>query len=445
MVIKSIFTGKQLRKKILFTLVVLAVSQFLVRVPAYGIDTSYFKSVFGNGRIFGFASMLTGGSLENLSLGTFGITSYITASIMLQLFCIVVPRLETIRRDGEYGRKWYQKAEYALTAVLTIGGSIALAISAAKMGLYTDNNVRSYVLSIAGWIIGGLIIVTLGKMVEDHGIGNGISLILACNILYSIPEDLSIYYFETMEGVSLGMAARNGVVILAAVFVFVFIAVWLQYSEIRVPVRQSKKQVDDVGYCPYIPIPASMANVYPVIYASTILSLPGILSTIFSYTGAGRGQAWQNILSICNSSNWYNPEHAWQSCGLLVYIGLLVVMGFYSSMMVFTPAEIADNMKKNGDTIEGVSPGKDTEIYFNRRRRVMSSVNVVVLAVLVILPDLACAKAGIAQFSFVGTSMVIVVSTLKDTVIRLKGSILAEGKMDNLFGKGDYHGIIKRN
>src|SRR5699024_6689483 len=109
-------------------------------------------------------------------------------------------------------------------------------------------------------------------------------------------------------------------------------------------------------------------NVYPVIYASTILSLPGILSTIFSYTGAGTGQAWQNVLSICNSSNWYNPEHAWQSCGLLVYIGLLVVMGFYSSMMVFTPAEIADSMKKNGDTIEGVSPGKDTEIYFNRRR-----------------------------------------------------------------------------
>lgn len=431
MIYGRLFCNKNLRKKLIFTIFVLAVSQILIHIPAFGLDTSYISSLFGSGGILGFASALSGGALDTFSLGAFGITSYITASIILQLFCIICPKMEAIRKDGEYGRVWYEKVEYILSFAIIVISSVGMAYGLRNAGLF-DNDINA-ITCMAGWIICGLIIVILGKKVEEYGIGNGISLILTFNILSSIPDDLYVYYKETIDGHSMNIAVRNGIIFIIGIFILVLIAVYQQHGAIKVPITQSRKDSEGIEYSSHIPIPVNIANVFPVIYAATIMSIPGLIATFMSMSGKNIGETGEKVISVFSNSNWYDPQEPYQLIGLSIYLVLLVTMAFFSSILVFNPAEIADNMIKNGNVIDGIAPGIPTEKYFDRRRKVMAILNVIILSVLVILPDLLFVRFGLLQMSFLGTSLVIVISTLNDTSIRLKGAALSASNNFNLW------------
>ena len=429
MTIINIFKEKKLRMKLLFTVMVVAIAELLTNIPVYGVNKDYLKAVFSSTDILGFMDGVSGGSMTTLSMGTFGVTSYITASIIIQLLGVLIPKLEELRRDGEYGRKRFEKAEYILSFIIACASSFTLAVGFGKQGLLVEYTPKYVIAAIAGWIVGAVIIIVLGKKVEDYGIGNGISIILAFNIISRIPKNIHSYIEDTVKGASTKNAAAYIIGLILMLFVFYLITVYLQCGSINVPIKQARKSASAINSDGIVPVSVNIANVLPVIYAASLVSLPNM---VVSLTGIKTNTTADKILSVFVSSNWYYPKHWYHILGLVLYLVLLVSLSLFSSGMTFSADEIADSMKKNGNVMQGVNPGKDTIAYFDRRRKIMAVVNVLFLIIVVTLPDLICSRLGITQFSFLGTSLIIIISMLFDTALRFQGASIHNDKHNEM-------------
>lgn len=422
---------KKLRKRVFFTFMVLLVSSALTQIPVYGINSSYMSSIFEKAGILSFIDSLSGGSLSNLSVAGFGITSYITASIVLQLLAVVFPKIENIRKDGEQGRKLIEKITFVLGIIFTVTGGAALAIGFGKQGLLVKYSPLYVVIAVACWLAGSFIIMFLGQKVEEHGIGNGITMILGFNILSRIPYNIISYYKYDVAGKKPVMMAVYIAGLILALFVFYLIAVYLQTGVLNIPIKQTRKQASVVNTDGVLPVNVNIANVLPMVYASSIISIP---SLVIAISGVKLGHTAEEVFSIFSSSNWYRPEHWFQPLGLLLYVLLIIGFAFFSSSLSFSVDEIADSMKKNGNVIPNINPGADTVKFLEKRRKVMSSVNVVFLVVLAIVPDFICSILGITSFTFLGTSLVIIIGMLFDTALRFKAVSLHNDKRFKLFG-----------
>lgn len=423
---------KELRKKVYFTLFVLFVASTLSQIPIYGVDSSYMDSLFSKASILTFIDTLSGGSLSNMSVSGFGITSYITASIILQLLAVTFPVIERIRKDGEQGRKLFEKITFFLAIAFTIVSGLVTAIGFGKNGLFAEYSPLYVSMAVACWTVGTFIVVFLGQKVEDCGVGNGITLILGFNILSRMPLNIIGFFKTEVVGKSvMHMALYTGGLVVG-LFLFYLVTVYLQTGMLKVPIKQTRKQASSQNTDGYIPINVNIANVLPVIYATTILSIPSLVIAIFDIK---TGDTTNSILSVFSSYYWYKPEHWYQPFGLVVYVLLLVSFGLFSSELSFSSNEIADAMKKNGNIIPGVNPGRETVEYLEKRRKIMSMVNIVFLLVIAILPDMICTYLGISSFSFLGTSLIIVISMLFDTSLRMQAVSIHNDKKFGLFGK----------
>lgn len=426
----NLFKDRENRWKLLYTAIMLAIAVFLTQLPVYGINSAYLEEIFSSSNVLGFMDSLSGGSISNLSVAGFGITSYITGSIILQLLGVAIPKLEKIKKDGEHGRKIFKKIEITFAMVLTLAFSIVLSVGFGKNGLFIEYSAKYVILAIVCWMIGTFVIVYLGKKNDDYGIGNGISLILIFNILSRIPSNFVTFYEEKMKGQDASTAFMYGIGMVAALFIFYLVTVYLQSGSLNIPIKQSRKSASRMNTDGRIPMGVNIANVLPVIYASTLVSFPLIIQAFFDIEAEGKAE---KILSIFASSNWYTPTEWYQVFGLVIYIALIAVFGLFSSMLTFNTAEVADHMKKNGNVIPGINPGEDTIKYLERRRKIMSCVNVIFLIVVATIPDLICAKVGITQFTFLGTSLIIIVNVLFDTSLRLKAAAIHNDKKLDLF------------
>lgn len=428
----NLMKEKELRKRVYFTLFVLAVASALTQIPIYGVNPTYMKSLFEKASVLTFIDSLSGGSLSNISMAGFGITSYITASIVIQLLSVCFPKIEKIRKDGEQGRKLMEKVTCALAIVITVVSGTLLAISFGKNGLFVEYTPMYVIFAILCWLAGSIIIVYLGSRVEQHGIGNGFTLILGFNILSRIPYNIQRYYYTNVEGKSAVLMAAYIGGLAAALFVLYLITVYLQNGVLRIPLKQTKKKASSMNTDGYIPISANIANVLPVIYASSLVTFPSLIVALF---GIRAGKTWTEVLSSLNTSNWYNPSHWYHAAGFALYVLLIVAFGFFGSSLTFSSDEIADSMKKNGNIIPGVNPGADTVKFLERRRKVMSVINVVFLLVIAIVPDFVCSLLGITSFTFLGTSLIIIVNMLSDTALRVRAASLHNDRQFHLFGE----------
>lgn len=427
----NLMKEKDLRKRAFFTLFVLAAASALTQIPIYGINKIYMQALFEKASVFTFIDSMSGGSLSNMSVAGFGITSYITASIVIQLMSVVFPKIEKVRRDGEQGRRLMEKATCILAVVITLVSGTMLAVSFGKNGLFYNYTPLNVVIAVACWLAGSIIIVYLGSKVETYGIGNGFTLILGFNILSRIPYNIQQYYRSDVEGKDAFTASVYIIGLIAALFFLYLITVYLQAGVLNIPVKQMKKKASAVNTDGCIPISANIANVLPVIYASSLVTFPSLIIALF---GLKIGNTGAEVLSVLNSSNWYNPSHWYHILGLLLYIVLIVAFGFFGSSLSFSADEIADGMKKNGNVIPGVNPGADTVRFLEKRRKVMSVVNVGFLLVIAIVPDFVCSLLGITTFTFLGTSLIIIVNMLFDTALRIRAVSLHKDKRFHLFG-----------
>lgn len=427
----NLLKEKRLRKRVYFTLLVLAVASALTQIPVIGLNRSFLGSLFAGTGILTFVDSLSGGSLSNMSVAGFGITSYITASIIIQLLAVVFPQIETIRRDGERGRKLIEKATFVGALLFTAVGGTVLAIGFGKRGMFVEYSPVYVLLAVLSWIIGSFVIIFLGQKVEEYGIGNGITLILGFNILSRIPNNIISFYRDNVSGKPIAKSIAYIVGLVVFLFVFYTISVYLQKGVLNIPIKQTRKQASDSNTDGRIPISANIANVLPVIYASSLVSFPVLIVTLFGIDTDG---VWTEILDTLNSANWYNPTKWYHVIGVVLYIVLIVAFGLFSSELSFSPDEIADSMKKNGNVIPNINPGKDTVDFLNRRRKIMSMVNVAFLLVIAVVPDVVCAVAGIGSFAFLGTSLIIIISMLFDTALRIKAVSIHNDKKFRLFG-----------
>lgn len=401
----------ELLKRLLFTLSVVLVNLTLSNIPVPGVDMGSLAEVFSLYDALGFADTLSGGGLSNLSVTGFGISSYITASIILQLLSVAFPSLDQTRL-GAYGRRRYQRITILVSVALTLLSGMVLVVT--SRGSWGEAWYLP-VISIFCWMAGTGLITGLVIKIEEFGIGNGASLILASNILSSVPEQ--VYN-------SIQPAANRFVtlfILLMMIFSMYLVCAYFHKIRLEIPVIQDQKMKTEINEKPELVIPANISGVLPVVYASVLLSIPPVILSIAGMHERGIGK---EILCILSSDYWYRPEHWCYSMGILIYLLLVGVFCRISTRMSYNSDEIANNMKQTGDVIEGVLPGNPTVEYLERRRKRMSYVGFLFLAFLSVVPDAVCAYLGISQISFFGSSMIIVFSTLMDWGMRLKSMLL---------------------
>lgn len=419
------FKVKEIRQKILFTLFILVVVRLgsLITVPGISADTieEYLSNALGDS--FNLFSSFTGGSFDQMSIFALNVTPYITSSIIIQLLTIAIPALEELQRDGEDGRKKITAITRILTVGLAILESSGLAISLGQKGYMDDYGVWSVLSMIIILTTGSTFVMWLGERVTERGVGNGISVILLINIISTMPNDFKNLYTQFMKGQDAVRMFLIGLLIVAIVVVVVVLVCMLQGAERRIPVQYAKKiqgrrQVG--GQMSNIPLKVNTAGVIPVIFASSILSIPSI---IVSLSGASTSGVGGSIIQGLNQSYWFNPSYPWGFLGLGIYILLVFFFAYFYTSITFNPMEIANNLKKSGGFVPGIRPGKPTQDYLNRILNYIIFIGAVGLLIVAMIPMFFNGYFS-TSFSFGGTSIIIVVGVVIETMQSLESQML---------------------
>lgn len=424
----SAFKNKQLRKKLLFTTLILIVVRFGSQLPIPEIDSAqisaYLKSTLGDS--FSLLNSFTGGSFMQMSVFALSVTPYITSSIIMQLMTIVIPALEEMQKDGEDGRKRMAKITRYVTVVLAIIEGAGLAIGFANQGaLGTDYTAFTIVTMIIALTAGAVLVMWLGERITESGIGNGISIILLVNIVSGMPGDFTSLYNQFMKGKQIGPALIAGCVIVGVVLAVVVFVIVLSDAERHIPVQYSKKMQGRKlvgGQQSKIPLKVNTAGVIPIIFASSIMQFPIMLQNVLKYENNGFiGKA----LTSLNSSTWFDASHPKRSIGLLIYIVLVVLFAYFYTSITFNPLEISNNMKKQGGFIPGIRPGKPTVDYLNKILKYIIFIGAAGLTIVAVVPFFFNGVFG-ASVSFGGTSIIIVVGVILETIKQIQSQLLVQ-------------------
>ena len=424
----SAFKNKQLRKKLLFTTLILIVVRFGSQLPIPEIDSAqisaYLKSTLGDS--FSLLNSFTGGSFMQMSVFALSVTPYITSSIIMQLMTIVIPALEEMQKDGEDGRKRMAKITRYVTVVLAIIEGAGLAIGFANQGaLGTDYTTFTIVTMIIALTAGAVLVMWLGERITESGIGNGISIILLVNIVSGMPGDFTSLYNQFMKGKQIGPALIAGCVIVGVVLAVVVFVIVLSDAERHIPVQYSKKMQGRKlvgGQQSKIPLKVNTAGVIPIIFASSIMQFPIMLQNVLKYENNGFiGKA----LTSLNSSTWFDASHPKRSIGLLIYIVLVVLFAYFYTSITFNPLEISNNMKKQGGFIPGIRPGKPTSDYLTKILNYIIFIGAVGLVIVAVIPFFFNGVFG-ANVSFGGTSIIIVVGVILETIKQIQSQLLVQ-------------------
>ena len=416
---------KDIRKRLLFTLVVLVICRLGSQLPIPGIDTDtisqYLNSLLGDS--FNLLNSFTGGSFESMSLFALNVTPYITASIIIQLLTIAIPALEELYRDGEDGRKKINNITRFVTLALSVLESAGLAIDFGKQGLLSNYGPLIVIEMIVCLTAGSVFVMWLGEQITDKGVGNGISIILLCNIVSRMPSDLFNLYQKFMEGKQISNVIIAGVIIFLVILGTIIFTIVLNDAERRIPVQYSRKiqggsQLGGLGST--LPVKVNTANVMPIIFSSSLLQFPLVIKQL---VGANPKGTAGFIFNALNQSNWCNPDHWNWSIGLIVYLLLNVVFAYFYTSITFNPLEISNNMKKQGGYIPGVRPGKATVDYLNSILTYIIFIGAIGLCIVAVIPIFFNGYFG-ANVSFGGTSIIIIAGVVLETMKQIESQTL---------------------
>ena len=424
--VRNAFKLKEIRSRIIYTLLMLVVVRIGTQLPIPGVNGSYFSEWFsGNsGSAFGFFDAITGGSFEKMSVFALNITPYITSSIIIQLLTIAIPKLEELQKDGEEGRKKMTAITRYLTVALALMESLAMAIGFGKSGLLLEYNALNIITAVVTLTAGSTVIMWIGERITENGVGNGISIVLTINIISRIPQDLTLLFEQFVKGKEIAFQVLNLAIIIAIIIAVTVLTVTLQGAERRIPVQysrkvQGRKQIG--GQSSYIPLKVNTAGVIPIIFAQSLFMFPLIIMQLLGKSG-GNGVGG-TILKMLNQSNWCDFKEPIYSIGLIVYIVLVIAFAYFYTSITFNPLEIADNMKKQGGFIPGIRPGKPTSEYLTKILNYIIFIGAVGLVIVAIIP-IFFEGAFNASISFGGTSLIIIVGVIIETLKQIESRML---------------------
>ncbi len=424
--LRKAFKVVDVRKKLIFTFLMLVVIRIGSQLPTPGVDPTVIQEFFNNqaADAFNFFDAFTGGSFTTMSVFALSITPYITSSIIMQLLTIVFPKLEEMQKDGEDGRKKIATITRYLTVGLALFESSALAIGFGRKGLllhYDFVNIAVVVLTLTA---GSAFLMWIGERINEKGIGNGISMVLMINIVSGMPADFYKLFAKFVIGKNVGTAILATLIIIAIVLFMVVFVVLLQAGQRKIPVQyaqktQGRKSVG--GQSTHIPMKVNTAGVIPVIFASSLMSFPVIICGFFGIgNGGGIGT---EILNGFTSSNWLNPGKLQYSWGLIIYIILTIFFAYFYTSITFNPIEIANNMKKRGGFVPGIRPGKPTVDFISNILSYIVFIGAAGLVFIQIIPFFFNGVFG-ASVSFGGTSLIIIVGVVLDTIKQVESQLL---------------------
>ena len=428
------FKIKEIRVKLIFTLLMLVVVRLGSILPIPGVDTDYFSTLISETTseidAFSFVNAVTGGSFLTMSVFALSITPYITASIIMQLLTIAIPALEEMQKDGEDGRKKIASITRYVTVALSLIESVAMVVGFGNSGLIVNyssmsgfEKVMAYVAMVAILTAGSALLMWIGENITEKGVGNGISIVLLINIISRMPEDFVTLYESFIKGET-ALKATAAVVIIAVVIIgTVILTVILCDGERRIPVQYSKKiqgRRTYGGQSTNIPIKVNTSGVIPVIFAQSIMSFPLIIAQFcdVDYSTVGG-----KILLSMSTGNWFNRSNMIYTLGAILYIALILFFAYFYTSITFNPVEIADNMKKAGGFIPGIRPGKPTSDYLTKILNRVVLIGAIGLTIVAMIPVIFSGLFN-ASVSFGGTSIIIIVGVVLETMRQIESQMV---------------------
>jgi len=377
-------------------------------IPSPLMDAGVVKNYFASaGGVMALFDIMSGSAFSQMNLFAMGIQPYINASIIMNLLAVAIPKLEEIQKDGEAGRKKIQQYTRVVTMVLALIQSFGISYGL-RSGFTSDLGVTwSIIVSMAVFTAGSMFVMWIGENITEKGIGNGISLIIMVNVLSRVPAAIgSLVGYENIVLV----IAIAVVLVLAVAFI-----VLLELAERRIPIQYAKRMQGRKTYggaSTYIPIKVNMAGVLPIIFAVSITSLPGIITSFVTTTPTGW---WATVLE------WLNTSHPFGAC---LYVVLIIFFTYFYASINYNPKQIAENLKKNGGFIPGLRPGAPTYEYIKKTANNVVSIGAVMLAVVATTPIILSFIFGIDSLSIGGSSLMICVGVALETVKQIEGQMV---------------------
>ena len=424
--LRNAFKVKDIRSKIFYTFLMLVVVRLGSQLPIPGVDRSYFANWFSQqvGDAFNFFDAFTGGSFEEMSIFALNITPYITSSIIIELLTIAIPKLEEMQKDGEEGRKKLTAITRYVTVGLALLESIAMVIGFGRQGLIPDMTAMNVITVVVSLTAGSAFLMWVGERITEKGVGNGISIVLMINILSRVPSDITTLYETFIKPQTVAKGALAAVIILAVIVVTVVLVILLNGATRNIPVQYAKKMQGRKmvgGQSSSIPLKVNTAGVIPVIFASSLMSMPSIIA---AFMGSGNGNGiGSKILKGLSQQNWFSLSNPVYTLGFVLYAVMIVFFAYFYTSITFNPIEVADNMKKQGGFIPGIRPGKPTQDYLEKILNYIIFIGAIGLLIVCTIPIVFNGAFG-ASVSFGGTSIIIIVGVVLETLKQIESQML---------------------
>jgi preprotein translocase subunit SecY len=426
--LRNAFKVKDIRSRLIYTFFALIIVRLGTLLPAPAISRDVTEQWF-NASSLGFFNILTGGSFSKMSIFALSISPYISASIIVQLLTIAIPKLEEIQKEGEDGRKKINELTRYMTVALAVIESGAMAIGFGSTGALEGGlSFTNVVVIIASFTAGSAFLMWLGEQITQKGVGNGISIILLINIVSTMPTDFTNLYYQFIYKKAVGKGILAAVIILAVVILTIVLVLILQDGERKIPVQYTKKVQGRKmvgGQTSNIPLKVNTAGVMPVIFASSLMNFPILIGSFFGVAPA-RAYFWPKVLKVLDQRSWLIFK-GWgefkYSLGLLIYIALIIFFAYFYTSITFNPIEIANNMKKQGGFIPGIRPGKPTTDYLTKVLNHIILIGAIGLTIVSVIP-IIFSGAFDARVSFGGTSIIIVVGVIIETIKQIESLLL---------------------
>ena len=419
----------ELKARLMFVVIGILIYRLGAHIPVPGLDPQKLANFFNDQQntIFGLFNMFSGGALSRVTVFAIGIMPYISASIMIQLFTVVVPSLEELKKEGESGRRKINQYTRYLTLMLSIFQSLGMARWLAGQQIAMQPDMAFYFTAVVTLVTGTMFLMWLGEQITEKGIGNGISLIIFSGIVSSMPGAIASVFQQVKEG---QMQALTMLLIAIIVVVVTGFVVFMERGQRRIRVNYAQRTQGRKVYAAqtsHLPLKINMSGVIPPIFASSIILLPATLAQFFA---RGKGMDWLADIGMALSPG--------QPLYLIVYGVAILFFAFFYTALVFNPKDTADNLKKSGAYIPGIRPGEQTSRYIDTVMTRLTRVGAIYLVLVCLLPQIMMYTWHV-PFYFGGTSLLIIVVVIMDFVAQIQAHLMTQ-QYDSLMKKANFKG-----
>ena len=419
----------ELKSRLLFVVIALLVYRLGAHIPVPGLDPQKLAHFFNQQQntIFGLFNMFSGGALSRVTVFAIGIMPYISASIIIQLFSVVVPTLEQLKKEGESGRRKINQYTRYLTLLFALFQSFGMAKWLASQNIAMNPDISFFLTAVITLVTGTMFLMWLGEQITEKGIGNGISLIIFAGIVSNMPNAVASLFQQVKEG---QMQLLTVFIIIAIVLVVTGFVVFVERGQRRIRVNYAQRTQGRKVYAAqssHLPLKINMAGVIPPIFASSLIFLPATLAHFFGNT---KGMEWLANVGLALSPG--SPLY------LILYAVAILGFAFFYTALVFNPKDTADNLKKSGAYIPGIRPGEQTTKYIDNIMTKLTLVGALYLVLVCLLPQLMM-YAWHVPFYFGGTSLLIIVVVIMDFVAQVQAHLMTQ-QYDSLMRKSNVKG-----